>query len=109
MQTLSMVNTVRAAISSGSREKGNYIEVTDIPFPQINDDQILIKTVIFAANPVDWKMHAFGMSKEVNIAGFDASEIVGKGDNNAKDFKGGDYVSTFMHRNSNTKRGAFSE
>ena len=97
-----MTSTIKAVVSSGSKEKGHYLRVDNIPFPQISDDKILIKAVAFAANPFDWKVEVFGMSKEGDVAGFDVSGIVEKVGKNVKGFKPGDYVSSSV-------KGAFSE
>ena len=103
-----MNSAVRAVVSSGLKEKGNYLRVDNVAFPQINDDQILIKAVAFAANPADWKMEVFGLSKEGRVTGMDVSGIVEKIGKNVNDFKVGDYVSTFKG-GSSTEQGAFSE
>lgn len=103
-----MTTTIGAAVSSGLKEKGRYFKVDNVPFPQINDDQILIKAVAFAANPADWKVEAFGMSKEGRVAGMDVSGVVEKVGKKVNHFEVGDYVSTFKG-GSSTEQGAFSE
>ena len=104
-----MSNTVNAAVFNGSGEKGKLVSVEKVPFPEINDNQILIKSVAFAANPTDWKHSALGMAQKGAIAGSDASGVVEKVGKNVKGYESGDIVSTFMRGNYTPKRGAFSE
>lgn len=50
-----MVDTIRACIHTGIVENGQMIKVDSIPFPTINDDQLLIKATAYVANPTDYK------------------------------------------------------
>lgn len=50
-----MTQVNKAALLSGSTNKGQLTEVGQIAYPRINDDQILIEAVAYAANPTDWK------------------------------------------------------
>lgn len=68
---------------------GPTVKIVDIPTPEPNDDQVLIKVVVSGSNPKDWKlpdMLATSDAQSVNqgddIAGF--VEKVGK---NVVEFK----------------------
>ncbi|ODV76610.1 GroES-like protein [Suhomyces tanzawaensis NRRL Y-17324] len=97
------------AVLSGILEAGKFIKVIQRAFPVIDDDQILVKAVAFAANPTDWKHAVYQIGHEGDIAGSDASGIVEQVGKNVKGFEVGDIVSSFMHGNYSTTRGAFSE
>ncbi|ODV77887.1 NAD(P)-binding protein [Suhomyces tanzawaensis NRRL Y-17324] len=97
------------AVLSGILESGKFTKVIQRPFPVIDDDQILVKAVAFAANPTDWKHAVYQIGHEGDIAGSDASGIVEQVGKNVKGFEVGDIVSSFMHGNFSTTRGAFSQ
>lgn len=82
------------------------IEIRHIPKPKPNDDQILIKTVAFAANPTDYKHHY--LYTDGGILGSDASGIVEEVGNNVTGYKVGDIVATYDHGNVD-QRGKFAE
>jgi NADPH:quinone reductase-like Zn-dependent oxidoreductase len=72
------------------------LEYTEVPIPEIKDNQILVRVHAAAVNPVDWKLRSgryrFPWQRLPRIPGSDiAGEIVevGKGVNR---FKPGDYV-----------------
>lgn len=45
----------KGAVITGSRSLDNLVEVKEIPYPQLEDDMVIIKTVASAVNPTDWK------------------------------------------------------
>ncbi|CAG84990.2 DEHA2B00858p [Debaryomyces hansenii CBS767] len=98
-----------ACIHTGALKRGQSTIVKSIPYPKINDDQILIKAVAYAANPTDWKHIAVNWGGKGAIAGSDVSGIVSEVGFNVKGFEVGDIVSSFMHGNFTETRGAFSE
>ncbi|XP_057810979.1 2-methylene-furan-3-one reductase-like [Salvia miltiorrhiza] len=69
---------------------------SDVAVPELNDDQVLIKVVAAALNPVDYKRRggAFGPydSPLPIIPGFDAAGVVVKVGSKVKSFKEGDEV-----------------
>ncbi|KAK6453631.1 zinc-binding oxidoreductase alcohol dehydrogenase [Scheffersomyces xylosifermentans] len=103
------MSSIKAAVSTGSKESGKLVTITDIDFPTIEDNQLLFKAVAYAANPTDWKHAVYDLGSPGSIYGTDASGIIVKVGKNVKGFEVGDYVSTFMHGNQSNKRGAFSQ
>ncbi|KAK6456574.1 zinc-binding oxidoreductase [Scheffersomyces xylosifermentans] len=103
------VSTIKVALATGSKNDGEWSEVASIPLPQINDDQILIKSVAFAVNPTDWKHLFLGLSPKGVIIGSDVSGIVERVGANVTKFAKGDYVSGFIHGESSFTQGAFGE
>lgn len=106
---IKMSGQIKAAILTGSTEKNQLTEVKEIPFPKIQDDQILIKAVSYAANPTDWKHAVSDWGKKGNISGSDASGVVEQVGSKVTGYSKGDVVSTFLHGNYYQNRGAFSE
>lgn len=102
-----MSQTNTAALITLSTEPNQFVTVGEAPFHKPTADQILVKSVAFAVNPTDWKHVAFGLSKKNAIAGSDVSGVVEEVGSNVKGFAKGDYVSSFIHGNSSTERGAF--
>ncbi|CUM49348.1 uncharacterized protein AC631_05219 [Debaryomyces fabryi] len=98
-----------ACIHTGALKRGKSTIVTSIPYPKINDNQILIKGVAYAANPTDWKHIAVNWGNEGAIAGSDVSGFVAEVGINVVGFEIGDIVSSFMHGNFTGTRGAFSD
>ena len=99
----------KAALLTGSTDKGQLTEGGEIAYPKINDDQILIKAIAYAANPTDWK-HVLGKwGGKGDIAGSDVSGTVIEVGPKVKGFEVGDVVSSFMHGNFSKTRGAFSD
>lgn len=100
-----MSNT--AAIITGSKEPSNLTTIKTIPIPEPKNNEILIKTIAYAANPTDWK-HIYFISAPNAISGTDTSGIVVKVGSEVDGFQVGDYVSTFIHGNTNEENGAFA-
>lgn len=103
-----MSSTIQAALVSSSQDK-HLVESGEIPFPQITDDEILIKAVAFAANPTDWKHIALKIAKPGDISGTDVSGIVFHVGKNVKGFAEGDIVSTFIRGGVSPEKGGFAE
>lgn len=99
-----------AAIFTGDiSSPSKLIEVKELPYPTAQDDQIIIKSKAFAANPTDWKQLYFGFSPAGAITGSDVSgEVVSVG-SKVTGFAKGDYVSSFVQGNVSDKNGAFAE
>lgn len=92
-----------------STEKGQLTVVKDVPLPELSDDEILIKSVAFAANPTDWKSIVWGYGIPNAISGSDVSGIVEKVGKNVTGFEKGDVVSSMLRTGSSTTNGAFAE
>lgn len=45
----------KAAEATGSRSLGKLVQVKEVPYPELEDDMIIIKAVAYAVNPTDWK------------------------------------------------------
>lgn len=98
----------RSSIHTGILKDGETLEVADTEYPKINDNQILIKAVAYAANPTDWK-HAVPGKNKGAVAGTDASGVVIEVGAKVDTYQVGDIVSTFMHGNISPVKGAFSD
>lgn len=61
------------AVITGSRNLLNLVAIKSIPYPNLEDDMIIIKTVAYAVNPTDWK-HVF----PEDFIGFQLSELFKK-------------------------------
>ena len=77
--------------------KAEKLEIADVPMPEINDEQVLIRVMAAGINPVDTKVRAgtSGMSKRIKlpvILGWDVSGIIVKAGKSVPDFKEGDAV-----------------
>lgn len=103
---MSQVNL--AAIVTGSKEPSKVTEVKEIPIPEPEDNEILIKTIAYAFNPTDWKS-IYQSAPIGSVGGTDASGIVEKVGSKVTGFQKGDYVSAFIHGNSNKRTGAFAK
>lgn len=73
------------------------LEIVDVPVPEINDGQVLIKVIAAGINPVDTKVRAgtSAMSKHIQlpvILGWDVSGVIAKAGKNVSGFKEGDAV-----------------
>lgn len=77
--------------------KAEVLQIAELDKPGINNDQVLIKVVALAINPVDTKVRAgtSGMSKRIKlpaILGWDVSGVIESVGKNVTDFKPGDAV-----------------
>lgn len=94
---------MKAAVLTG--KNGKWTKVTDIPTPIISNDQLLVKTVAFAANPTDWKRN-FPVNAG-NVTGADASGTVVEIGSNVTGFEVGDVVSILVQ--AGTNNGGFAD
>lgn len=68
---------------------GPTVKIVDIPTPEFNDDQVLIKVVVSGSNPKDWKypdLFAGPQAQGVN-QGDDIAGVVEKVGKNVVEFK----------------------
>lgn len=49
------MTTNRGAVITGSRNLDNLVCIKETPYPTLEDDMIIVKTVAYAVNPTDWK------------------------------------------------------
>lgn len=75
------------------------LKYQDVPVPEINDDEVLIKVFATSVNPVDWKIRKGLIStlpwEFPMILGWDVSGVVEKAGASVTDFKAGDAVYAF--------------
>ncbi|KAI9812834.1 MAG: hypothetical protein M1826_002755 [Phylliscum demangeonii] len=90
---------------------GKVEVVTDVPFPKLRDDYILVKTVAVALNPGDWKQIDHLPSDGAIVGGDYAGTVEHVGSKVTKPFTKGDRVCGFVHgcNASNHQDGAFSD
>ena len=75
----------------------SVIEIRELPRPEIQPDQVLIRVHAASVNPIDWKIREGMMSARYGeefpmILGFDASGVVVEAGSEAAGFKSGDEV-----------------
>jgi NADPH:quinone reductase-like Zn-dependent oxidoreductase len=75
----------------------SVLQYEDSPLPQISDDEVLIKVVATAVNPVDWKIREGYLKEMITyqfplILGWDVAGVVEKIGNNVTDYSPGDPV-----------------
>lgn len=80
-------------------------ELQDIPIPKYGDNEVLIKVIVAASNPKDYK-HPQRMNVKVN-QGDDVGGIVEAVGRSVRDFKKGDRVAGFHEMD--TERGTYAE
>lgn len=75
----------------------NVFEFSEIPYPELKSDEIIIKTVSGSVNPIDWKQRQgkhrfiFGFPFPI-VLGYDVAGIVVKTGLDVREFKTGDKV-----------------
>ncbi|KAJ3169715.1 hypothetical protein HK101_011439 [Irineochytrium annulatum] len=92
-------------------QEDGSLKVEQVPVPTLEDDEVLIRVVCAAQNPVDWKLIDFKAAKPGDVVGCDVSgTIVSIGRNvDTAAFKIGDRVATFVHAARVPGEGGFSE
>ncbi|MFO7448237.1 MAG: NADP-dependent oxidoreductase, partial [Ignavibacteriaceae bacterium] len=76
----------------------SHLKLTEIPVPEINNDEVLVQVKAISINPVDAKTRSgkglYGSLKDQNplIPGWDISGVVIKTGKNVKDFTNGNEV-----------------
>lgn len=104
------MSTIKAAIIKQNPQIGELAEIsTKVPFPEINDNQILVKAVAYAANPTDWKHVLYIKSPAGSILGSDVAGVVEKVGSKVTHFAVGDNVGATLRGNIDPNRGGFSE
>jgi NADPH:quinone reductase-like Zn-dependent oxidoreductase len=74
--------------------------VTQIPYPKLRDDYLIIQTIAVALNPTDWQNidEPFKVNQKPTLTGCDAAGVVVEvGKNVTKNFKKGDRVAGIAH------------
>ncbi|GFF54239.1 protein TOXD [Aspergillus lentulus] len=88
---------------------GEGAHVTDIPIPEITDDEVLVKVGAVALNPVDFKDIDF-ISPRNSVAGCDyAGQVTKVGKNSGQRWKVGDRIAGFVHGGLYPDVGSFAE
>lgn len=83
-------------------------KVEEVPVPEIDDNEVLVKVVALAQNPTDWK-HIKGICNPGTICGCDWSGYVVKTGRNVSSPAVGTHVAGFVHGGTYKDRGAFAE
>lgn len=84
------------------------VAVEEIPVPEIDEDEVLIKNVAIALNPTDWK-HVDFTTNVGTIPGCDFSGTVVQIGKSVTNFAVGDHVAGFTQGGMYKDRGAFAE
>lgn len=105
----SIPETMKAVII----EDGKAVVKQDIPIPELEEGFVLVKTVVVAGNPTDWKHIDYKIGPQGSLLGCDvAGQIVKLGPGvDSKHFAIGDYIYGFVHGASVRfpSNGAFAE
>ncbi|KAH8103402.1 GroES-like protein [Cristinia sonorae] len=104
MATPVIPQTMKAVITTP--DKTTALE--DIPVPEIDDDEILVKTTALAQNPTDWK-HVKFADNPGTIVGVDFAGVVVRLGSAVKAPAIGTKVAGFVHGGQYKDRGAFAE
>lgn len=88
---------------------GQCARIADIPFPQVDDDEILVQVHAVALNPIDFKSVDF-ISPNNSVIGCDyAGEVTQVGSKMVDQWKIGDRVAGFVHGGQYPNIGSFAE
>ncbi|KAI0089301.1 GroES-like protein [Irpex rosettiformis] len=101
---MSVPTSMRALITLARRAA----DVQEVPIPDIDDDEILVKVGAVAQNPTDWK-HIDNTGHVGTICGCDFSGHVAKVGSKVTNVVVGDHVAGFTHGGYYKDRGAFAE
>jgi threonine dehydrogenase-like Zn-dependent dehydrogenase len=95
-----MVNTMKAAVF----EKVGVIKVKEVPVPEINDEEVLIKVKNTGICGTDWSIYNgwYSADKLPMIAGHEFSGVIEKIGKNANAFKEGDRVTADINMSCGT-------
>ncbi|PSR78311.1 hypothetical protein PHLCEN_2v7433 [Hermanssonia centrifuga] len=96
--------TMKALVTQADRTA----KVQDIPVPNIDDDEVLVRTVALAQNPTDWKFIK-NITNVGTICGCDWSGYVAQVGKNVSSPSVGDHVAGFVQGGTYTDRGAYAE
>ncbi|KAL4247034.1 zinc-containing alcohol dehydrogenase family protein [Abortiporus biennis] len=92
MSATQIPTTMKALITQAN----NTSKVQDVPVPTTEDDEVLVRTVAVALNPVDWKFIDF-FNIPGTIVGCDVAGKVVKVGKNVTNVAVGDNVASFVH------------
>ncbi|KAI0796357.1 GroES-like protein [Irpex lacteus] len=101
---MSVPTTMKALVTLGRRAAA----VEEVPVPNIEEDEILIKVVAAAQNPTDWK-YIDNVGNVGTICGCDFSGYVAKVGSKVTNLNVGDHVAGFTHGGYYKDRGAYAE
>jgi NADPH:quinone reductase-like Zn-dependent oxidoreductase len=88
---------------------GDGAHVTDIPIPEITEDEVLVKVCAVALNPIDFKDIDF-LSPRNSVVGCDyAGQVAKVGKNSGQRWKVGDRIAGFVHGGLYPDVGSFAE
>ncbi|GIK06337.1 hypothetical protein Aspvir_001985 [Aspergillus viridinutans] len=88
---------------------GEGAHVTEIPIPEITEDEVLVKVSAVALNPIDFKDVDF-ISPQNSVAGCDyAGQVAKVGKNSGQHWKVGDRIAGFVHGGLYPDVGSFAE
>lgn len=101
---------IKAAVYTGSQDIKKITKISTIPVPEIEDEQILVKSVAFAANPTDWKHMIGGLGGKTGaVVGSDVSGYVEKVGSRVTNFNVGDVVAATLRGNFSEEKGGFAD
>lgn len=98
--------TMKALVAS--EQKGSAT-VREVPVPQLDDNEVLIKVQHAAQNPTDWKHEAFFSPKDAIIGCDYAGTVVKLGNNLASPLQVGDKVAGWVHGGLFPNKGSYAE
>lgn len=101
--------TIKAIVANNNAEFPNNTNIIDVEKPTVSDSQILIKSVAFAVNQIDYSLLKNAIHKDGTIVGFDVGGVVEEVGRKVIHIKCGDYVSAFIGGDWAGFRGGFSE
>ncbi|KAL2810563.1 chaperonin 10-like protein [Aspergillus granulosus] len=91
------------------KQLGQGARITEIPIPEINDDEVLVKVTAVALNPIDYKDIDI-VSPWNSVAGCDyAGTVTNVGKNAARNWKVGERIAGFVHGGQYPDVGSFAE
>ena len=108
-------------------QQGKTAQVQEIPVPEIDDNEVLVKTVAVAQNPTDWKctstIYVFANYPWLSDASVVITRLSGPGKISGCDWSGyvvkigkrvttlnvGDHIAGFVQGGTYEDRGAFAE
>ena len=121
-----MAQTIPATMKALVTQADNTAQVQDVAVPAIDADEVLVKVVAIAQNPIDWKctylrsLHVAGphshslvdvayAANPGTICGSDWSGYVVKAGKNVTSPAIGDHVAGFVHGGNYEGHGGFAE
>ncbi|KAH8103403.1 GroES-like protein [Cristinia sonorae] len=102
--TIQVPRMMKAVVTTAEKT----IALEEVPVPEIDDDEILVKTTALAQNPTDWKYVKF-IGNPSTIVGVDFAGVVVKVGSAVTAPSVGTKVAGFVHGGQYKDRGAFAE